>query len=188
MNLGEALSAVAVAYADLEDALIPGRSGEPAGSPDPTNRPAPGNVQVMEHRHKLVRGLRWWVDALRDGDTRVGQDVDLMCRWLWENRGVLEPEDAAELLGNLTEWLRGAWGFMGHPDPARVEVAPAVLDQRVRVADAARMLGCSVRTVQRRVPVEQRAGGLVLLREAWRCELCDLRHGECAHTVCLLLA
>lgn len=185
MSLEQVLRQVPGVYRDLEDALIPGRSGEPSGPPDPVHKPAPANLNVTEHRHKLLRGLRWWVDAVHPKDgrvPRVGEDVALMCGALLAALPVMDDEDRATLHNNLRSWLVKAYVFMGDPEPTTVALPPAALDQRVRVADAARILGCTVRTVQRRVPAERRGGGLVLLREAWRCELCDLRHGECVHT------
>lgn len=185
MTLEQTLRQVPGVYLDLEDALVPGRSGEPSGAPDPIHRPAPANLNVAEHRHKLRRGLRWWVDAVHPKEgavPRVGEDVALMCGALLAAAASMEDEDRATLHNNLRSWLVKAHGFMGDSGPVAVGLPAAAWDQRVRVADAARILGCTVRTIRRRVPAEQRGGGLVLLREAWRCDLCELPHGECAHT------
>lgn len=181
------LASVAAVYDDLLDASLPGRGGDPdeRPAPDPTHKPAPGDLGVMEHRHKLVRGLRWWVDAVRDpGEhTQVGHDVTLMARWLAAHVNVMAPEDRAELASNLSAWLGKSAGIMGAPVSAPIALEDAQLDQRVRVADAARLLGCTVRTVQRRVPADQRQGGMVLLRDVVRCDLCDLPDGTCPHSV-----
>ncbi|WP_408895914.1 hypothetical protein ACJ5H2_13435 [Nocardioides sp. R1-1] len=186
MSLESDLRRIPGVYADLEDALVPGRSLEPPdSSPDPRNRPAPAKLNVADHRHKLMRGLRWWVDAVhpREGKVpRVGQDVALMCGALLAALPVMEEEDRATLHSNLQEWLLRSWELLGDGGEVRVGLPAAAMDQRVRVADAARMLGCTVRTIQRRVPAERRPGGMVLLREVWRCDLCELPHGECAHT------
>lgn len=185
MSLQDTLRRIPGVYRDLEDALIPGRSGEPAGSVDPVHKPAPANLNVAEHRHKLLRGLRWWVDAVHPKDgrvPRVGEDVALMCGALLAALPAMDPDDRTTLHSNLRDWLTGAWGFMGDPEPTAVGLPDGAMDQRVRVADAARILGCTVRTIQNRVPRESRGGGLVLLREAWRCDHCDLRWGECPHT------
>ena len=187
-NLRHLLAQCAETYDDLVDASLPGR-GDPDERPaaDPTRKPAPGSLSVIDHRHQLVRGLRWWVDAVRDpGEpTRLGGDVRAMCAYLAGHLEVMAPEDRAELAGNLSAWLNRAAAFMGEPtrppQPLPLEaLAPGVAP--VRVADAAALLGCTVRTVQRRVPADQRPGGMVLLRDAWRCDLCDLPHGQCAHT------
>lgn len=180
------LAQVREVYDDLVDASLPVRTGEPSDrSPDPREKPAPGNLAVMQHRHQLVRGLRWWVSAVRDPDdtSRVGESVTSMCVWLLDHLDVMAPEDRAELRNNLRSWLVKASGYLGdQPAPAPLPLPAEAYDQRVRVADAAKLLGCTVRTIQRRVPVERRTGGLVLLREAWRCDHCDLAHGECEHT------
>lgn len=186
-SLPDLLARAASVHADLIDAALPGRAGDPDERPavDPTRKPAPGDLGVMEHRHQLVRGLRWWVDAVRDpGErTQVGHDVALMARWLAGQVHVMAAEDRAELDANLSAWLGKAAGIMGASTSPPIDLTTDQMDQRVRVADAARLLGCTVRTVQRRVPADQRPGGMVLLREVWRCVQCDLRHGECPHTV-----
>lgn len=171
-------------YAELEQALVPGRSGEPSGAPDPIHRPAPANLSVTDHRHKLVRGLRWWVDALHGAgsDARVGHSVPLMCLWLHQNRAALEAEDAETLTRNLQVWLAGAWEFMGDPTPTAAPQIPLeAYGQTVSQAVAARALGVSVSTVWRRAG----RGGPVVLGEvarSARCEVCDLIEGQCPHT------
>lgn len=169
-------------YSELEQALVPGRSGEPSGkAPDPIDRPAPGDMRVMEHRHMVVRGLRWWVDALRErGEhTQVGHSVPLMCLWLFNNRGVLEPEDEATLTTNLREWLTEAREFMGAPESTEVTIPLEAYGQTVTQAVAAKALGVSVSTVWRRAG---RGGPVVLGEVASRCTHCDLIVGQCSHT------
>lgn len=169
-------------YSELEQALLPGRSGEPSGkAPDPIDRPAPGDMRVMEHRHKVVRGLRWWVDALHGSgsDVRVGHSVPLMCLWLWQNRAALEAEDAEELTTNLREWLAESWEFLGAPEPTRVTIPLEAYGQTVTQAVAAKALGVSVSTVWRRAG---RGGPVVLGEVASRCTHCDLIVGQCSHT------
>lgn len=191
-GLGRLLASAASVYDDLVDAALPGNAGDPNDrpAPDPTRKPAPGNLGVMEHRHQLVRGLRWWVDAVRDpGEhTQVGHDVALMARWLAAHVDVMDQTDAADLETHLRRWLGKAAGIMGTPDSAPVVLEGVQLDARVRVADAARILGCTVRTVQRRVPADQRAGGMVRLGDVARCEPCDLPVGQCAHSVRVTVA
>lgn len=191
-GLQRQLAAAAAVHADLVDAALPGGGGDPdeRPAPDPTRKPAPGNLGVMEHRHALVSLLRWWVDAVRDpGErTQVGHDVSMMARWLAAHEDVMAPEDTARLFGQVRGWLHTSAGIMGESTSAPIDLTTAQLDQRVRVADAARILGCTVRTVQRRVPADQRPGGMVRLGDVVRCELCDLPEGQCAHTVRVTLA
>lgn len=65
-------------YAELATAAVPGQAAEPPDhSPDPRNKPTPARLDVVEHRHLLVRGLRWWVDAVgaEDAPRRIGESV-----------------------------------------------------------------------------------------------------------------
>lgn len=191
-GLARQLATAAAVHADLVDAALPGSGGDPdeRPTPDPTRKPAPGNLGVMEHRHELVRLLRWWVDAVRDpGEwTQVGHDVAAMCRWLAAHEHVMAPEDARTLYGRVRGWLATSAAIMGESSSAPIDLTTAQLEQRVRVADAARILGCTVRTVQRRVPADARPGGMVRLGDAVRCELCDLPTGQCPHTVRVAVA
>lgn len=191
-GLARQLATAAAVHADLVDAALPGRAGDPEErpAPDPTRKPAPGNLGVMDHRHELVRLLRWWVDAVRDpGEwTQVGHDVAAMARWLAAHEHVMAPEDARTLYGRVRGWLATSAAIMGVSTSAPIDLTTAQLDQRVRVADAARILGCTVRTVQRRVPADQRPGGMVRLGDVVRCEHCDLPSGQCPHSVRVAVA
>lgn len=192
-GLQRRLASAASVYDDLLEASLPGRSGEPSGStPDPRDKPVPGSLSVLDHRHDLVRLLRWWVDAVHEhGErtARMGSDVPAMARYLAAHVHVMADEDAGTLYGRLGGWLVRAAGMMGEPTSAPIVLEGAQLDQRVRVADAARLLGCTVRTVQRRVPADQRQDGMVRLLDAVpRCELCDLPEGQCPHTVRVTVA
>ena len=171
-------------YAELERALIPVRRIDPPDtSPDPRDRPAPANLNVTDHRHKVVRGLRWWVDALHPKDgaaPRVGHSVALMCLWLVQHLDALEAEDAETLATNLREWLYDSWEFMGDPEPTKPPAIPLeAYGQTVSQAVAAKALGVSVSTVWRRAG---RGGPVVLGEVATRCALCDLIEGQCPHT------
>lgn len=186
-GLAHVLARAASTYADLVDAALPGRAGDPDERPaaDPTRKPAPGDLGVMEHRHQLRTLLRWWVDAVRDPDehTRLGDDVPGMARYLAAHEHAMAPEDSRVLFGRVRGWLATSAAIMGDSTSAPIDLTADQLDQQVRVADAARILGCTVRTVQRRVPADQRPGGMVRLGDAVRCELCDLPADQCAHTV-----
>lgn len=171
-------------YAELEQALIPVRRIDPPDtSPDPRDRPAPANLNVTDHRHKVVRGLRWWVDALhpKDGKApRVGHSVALMCLWLWQHRTELEAEDAETLASNLREWVADSWEYLGAtPEPSKPTIPLEAYGQTVSQAVAAKALGVSVSTVWRRAG---RGGPVVLGEVATRCVECDLIVGQCPHT------
>lgn len=187
-RLGRLLREIPGVYDDLGHALIPARSSEPPDhSPDPRNRPAPARLDAVEHRHQLVRGLRWWVDAIKDRDeqTRVGESVLAMCAWLNARKALLEPEDAATLAGNLRSWLVKAAGIAGdkpaydEPVTLPVEAWGRVVSQRV----AAEALGVPVSTIWRRAG---KRGGPVKLADVAgptaRCGACDLIVGQCPHT------
>lgn len=179
MSLENLMREVASTYLQLAEAALPGRTGEPSDtSPDPRNRPAPGRLPVMEHRHKLLRGLRWWVDAVRDPEeqTRVGESVPHMCAWLLAHEGDLAPEDREEMTKNLNDWVSKAWGLVGPLEQLAVELPAGAEDQVVPVHVAAQVLGVSVSTVKRRAP---RVGGMVRLGDAMRCDHW-LPHGQCA--------
>lgn len=197
VRLTHRLHQVALVYDDLADAAAGMRSaaggdGMPRGGRDPRDRPAPGNLEAMEHRHKLLRGLRWWVDAVREGGSRhrrMGDSPRNMCAFLYSQLDAMAPEDRAELDANLADWLAGAYPLLGDVDPAptkaTVPLPVEAYSQRMRVADAAAVLGCTVRTIQRRVPADRRAGGMVVLGDAARaCRECGQPEGLCEHTRC----
>lgn len=180
-------------YEELEDGSLPMRTGEVSDRPkDPREKPAPGRLPVIDHRHELVRGLRWWVDAVRENGERtprMGDNVFRMCAWLHSHVDVMAAEDRAELLSNLSGWVRTAWRMMDRaedpkdPDGLGFMLPPEAYDRVVRVKDAAELLGCTVRTIQRRVPAARRPGGMVQLgMAAPRCGHCDLIVGQCDHT------
>lgn len=157
MSLTSLLSQIPGLYEDLEDAALPVRTGEPSDwSKDPREKPAPGRLGVIDHRHKLVRSLRWWVDALRssadDSQTRVGHDVSAMCDWLQANQGLLVAEDRGELRATLAEWCAWSWRLVDPAPPAKGEVwlPPEAAEQLVPQKTAAELLGCPVSTVWRR--------------------------------------
>ena len=178
------LATAASVYADLVDAALPGNAGDPNDrpAPDPTRKPAPGNLGVMEHRHELVRGLRWWVDAVRDpGEhTQVGHDVTLMARWLAEHVDVMDETDARDLEAHLRRWLGKAAGIMGSPDSPPISLPVEAMDRVVSQRVAAEALGVPVSTVWRRAG---RQGGDVRLSDVAGplCERCDLPAAWCEH-------
>lgn len=183
-RLEDMLQTIPAVYVDLVDAALPQRVGEQQerrGGRDPREKPAPGDLSTIEHRHELVRGLRWWVDAVEnDSRARVGQSVPAMCALLLSRLQVMAEDDLAQMRINLHVWLNRAWSMLDRtPREAGETLLDRVpMDQSVRVADAATLLGCTVRTIQRRVPLEHRPAGML---ELWRalpdCPVCDLKVG-----------
>lgn len=187
-NLTYLLQQVCETYEDLEDALVPSGShplsGEGGGGGGTkVDAPLPVDVAVVEHRHKLVRGLRWYCASV----TRSGDPVETVPAMAAALLAAPVIPEADQLATDLRAWLARSYRFLGAAEPRST---PLVLpdgagDHRVRVADAARLLACSVRTIQRRVPAEHRSDGTL---ELWRalpdCPRCDLKVGAgCACAV-----
>lgn len=194
--LAALLRAIPPMYAHLGDELVPARSGEPpAHSPDPKHRPPPANLDVADHRHKLLRGLRWWSDAVgTEGAGRhLGDSPAHMCAWLIAHLPAMAEEDRTELHSNLGEWLTKATDMVGGYEPPAApfitvrELPAGAEDSVVSVATAAKVLGVSVRTIQRRAP--HRFAGQVRLGDVMtlckhdlpRCADCDPREAAGAH-------
>lgn len=184
--LEDLLVQVPAVYAELGHAMVPGRSGEPPdSSPDPRHRPPPARLEVTEHRHLLVKGLRWWVDVLREwvDVPRLGDSPARMCAVILANLGVLEPEDRETLRANLWDWVGDAMPLVGLVAAPSAPMLPAAaLERHVPVHVAATALGVSVSTVQRRT-LGKRHDGIVLLRDAAGvlCVQSDLPAAWCAH-------
>lgn len=186
------LRQIPAVYEDLLDASTPGRRAEPSDrSPDPRDKPAPGNVGVMEHRHELVRELRRWCAAtgatLGVETPMLGQSIERACAWL-EVYAVDLPDDRrGALAATLSRWLNRAWSMLDQApcEPGDVRIPPPAWEQEVTVATAAQVLGCTVRTIRRRVAPEDRPGGRLKLRAALgRCRACGKLCGLCDHTRC----
>lgn len=182
-GLQRRLASAAAVYADLLDASLPGAGGDPdeRPAPDPTRKPAPGNLSVLDHRHELVRLLRWWVDAVHEhGErtVRMGSDVPTMARYLAANVHVMADEDAGTLYGRLGGWLDKAARFMGEPDSPPIQLDAAAYARTVPQAVAAQALGVPVSTIWRRNG--GRGGPVVLADVAKRCGLHDMLAGQCA--------
>lgn len=157
MSLRSLLLSIPALYAELNDSALPQRTGEPTerrATGDPLASPAPGRIDVMEHRHRLLRGLRWWVDAVRDPDDPsmpAGDSPAAMCAWLVAELPNMAPEDMEELSRNLSRWRDEAWRLIDVPDPDRPFVLPPeATGALVPQAVAARALGVPVSTVWRR--------------------------------------
>lgn len=183
-TLEDVLATVPRVYDMLGDALTPGRTGDgPTGPADPIHRPAPARLDAVEHRHLLLRGLRWWVDAveLTSAEHQVGDSPARMCALLIANLSVMDDGDRTELHGQLTEWLHDAYPLVGEVDTPKPRLPLSALDQRVPVHVAATALGVSVSTVQRRTP--GRTDGTVVLRDAAgpECPQSWLPEPWCAH-------
>lgn len=184
MNLSELLHRAPGVWSDLEHAHVVrvGDSPEVRAPSDPRTS-TPGNLSVIEHRHDLVKTLRWWVDAVRDPDADtvpVGDSVARMCLFLVAHLPHMAPGDAGTLRDHLTWWIRSAWRLM---DPAPLTAAerlewklpPATPQQIIPVHVAAQILNVSPRTIQRRVKPEDRPNGKVKLEDAL------IKEDLCAH-------
>ena len=152
-------------------------------SPDPHSS-APAQLEFIEHRHKLLRGLRWWVTQTGDPRVPVGAGLTAhgLCRWLAPRVKRMSEEKQDEFWRNLSDWADVARDLSGPADRA-VSVPESGWDQTVPVHVAAQILGVSVRTVQRRAP---REAGTVRLGDVARpamvrCGMSDLFTGECEH-------
>lgn len=144
-------------WADLEHALVPLRATEPPdNSPDPRNRPTPARLDVAEHRVLLLRGLRWWVDAVMDPDEArrlpagTSSSPARLCALLLHHLEAMAPEDQESLREQLDTWLFDAYPFMGKPEPAPVRLSDEAMDALVPLGVAAKALGLSLSTIRRR--------------------------------------
>lgn len=181
----DVLLRVPYVYAELALSLVPGApapDGERVAGGGSVTPPAPANLDVADHRHQLVRGLRWWVDAVRDDDTppRLGESVSRMAVYMVSVLPAMAAEDVAMLHENLMDWLYAAYPHMGKVEAptAPVRLPLGAEDQLVSVKVAAQVLGVTTRTIQRRVP--DRANGVVRLGDAMRTCVHDLLVGSCA--------
>lgn len=183
-DLRATLTLVPAVYARLGDALTPGRgAGDGPSTPDPVHRPAPARLDAVEHRHQLLRGLRWWVASTSPSGVPEGVGVSpaRMCAVLLARLPHLSPSHRVELHANLTVWLDDAYHLTGAVAAPRPRLPLEALTQTVPVHVAADVLGVSVSTVQRRTP--GRVGGMVVLRDAAGplCRHTDLPEPWCAH-------
>lgn len=115
-KLDQLLRTTPAVYATLEDALLrpttgPGAERVSGGGGD--DKPAPLQLQVAEHRHTGLRGLRWWVARLgleldQQPPATLGEHPAGMCAWLLSLADQLDPDTAGELADNLASWQRRA--------------------------------------------------------------------------------
>lgn len=108
---------VAETHADLADALVPGTTGGHAervsGGGRGDDRPAPANLQVIEHRHQLLAGLRYWLARTEQppwapAPTGCGTNPALAAQTLCERLDRMSDDDVTELSDNLGAWLHRA--------------------------------------------------------------------------------
>lgn len=148
----------------------------------------------MEHRHVMVRGLRHWCAvvawAAKVDTPMVGESIERACAWLEAYAPDLSPDDQRQLRHDLRVWLDRAWSMLDQAPPEKgahpwERLPMGAWEQTVTVKTAAEVLGCTVRTIRRRVAAEDRAGGRLLLRDALgRCGDCGQPYGMCDHTRC----
>lgn len=176
MNLSELLHRVPGVWSDLEHAHVV-KVGDPSEvrAPSDPRTSTPGNLAVIDHRHALVKTLRWWVDAVKDPDSVnaavVGGNVSHMCLFLVAHVPHMAPDDQREIASEIGAWIKRAWRLI---DPAPLtpeeraewKLPPVTPQQIVPVHIAAQILNVSPRTIQRRVAPEDRPNGQVKLEDA----------------------
>lgn len=180
------LATIPEVYAELEAALVPGgggTGGDRVSGGTRVSAPDPARLDVIDHRHLLVRGLRWWVDAVREDGKwlAVGHSPALMCAVLLDTLPDMAPEDRAAMHEQLSDWLWAAYPHVGRVDAGTLPVLPveslqAVVPQSV----AAKALGVHVTTILRRAGGK---GGPVKLSDVAgpECEQSQLPAAWCAH-------
>lgn len=182
-TLEVALATVPVVYAELEAALVPGGGGggERVSGGTRTAPADPARLEVVEHRHKLLRGLRWWVDAVADDTPHyVGDSPARMCVVILDNLRHMDPDDRAELRANLDDWLHDAYPHVGVVEQPRGVLPLEALSRVVPQSVAAKALGVHPTTVLRRAGG---VGGPVKLADVAgpKCPATDLPAAWCAH-------
>lgn len=186
-GLSRLLRTAAELHGTLEDQLAPGagRGGGEKVSGGTSGSAPPARLDVIAHRDRLRRRLAWWVDAVADRDERLPRPtVRSMAAWLTLQLPVMADEDHRLLGTQLEGWLRVSYRILGDRDALEDRALPPdAWDRQVPVHEAARILGVTARTVQRRAA---RRDGLVRLGDAHRppvprCPHTDLEQQACDH-------
>jgi len=180
------LATIPEVYAELEAALVPGGGGPGGDRVSGGTRvtaPDPARLDVIDHRHLLLRGLRWWVDAVQEGGKYlgVGHSPALMCAVLLDNADAMDPDDRHAMHTQLSDWLWAAYPHVGRVDAGTLPVLPVEsLDAVVPQSVAAKALGVHATTILRRAGGK---GGPVKLSDVAgpECVQSTLPAAWCAH-------
>ena len=181
------LATIPEVYAELEAALVPGgggTGGDRVSGGTRVTAPDPARLDVIDHRHLLLRGLRWWVDAVRETGAptpRVGASPARMCAYLRWAAPAMDPADRADMTQQLSDWLWAAYPHVGRVDAGTLPVLPVEsLDAVVPQSVAAKALGVHATTILRRAGGK---GGPVKLSDVAgpECVQSDLPAAWCAH-------
>ena len=118
-DLRQLLLNTATLYRDLEDALHGTRTGDSAErtSGGSIEAPLPLSAEVADHRHLLVKGLRYWVSRTRTpgAPAHTMHRVPAMVAVLIGRLPDMDAADQAEMGGNLRDWKHGATSRMDLP-------------------------------------------------------------------------
>lgn len=108
-DLARLLLQSAQLYADLADALTGVRTGEDADrvSGGSVEAPLPVDTAVVDHRHLLVRGLRYWCARKPRCESGVLETVPAMVAHLIGHLPDMDAEARTELRSNLLDWRHG---------------------------------------------------------------------------------
>ena len=108
--LGKLLVQTAQVYDQLEDALH-GTQGVSTGdrvTGGGDSRPLPIQADVAEHRHLLLRGLRYWASKVHATPRVLAQGgVSHLVAWLVSEAHTLPAADQSEMGDNLRDWMAG---------------------------------------------------------------------------------
>lgn len=144
-DLRRLLLDTAAVYADLEDALHGVRTGDPGG-PRGTKveAPLPLAAEVADHRHLLLRGLRYWAGKVGATPRVLAQGgVSHLTAWVVSQLDTLDAEERTELRTNLLDWQRGARGRMDLPKLRGSIPLPGVTCPDRAEVDGAEVYACA---------------------------------------------
>jgi hypothetical protein len=158
-------------YASLEADLQRGSAGgesERVSGGGGDEKPAPVQLAVADHRHALLRGLRYWV-AITSQHPEVPQPFGVaespvkMCAWLLGNYHLLSVAHQTEMASNLSDWVHGSSG-MGDLPKIRSSVPLGVTCLNVTEVDDVVLYACGG-TLWAMMPADRDASAWLTCRE-----------------------